>query len=156
MRTIALSVLALSLLGCSDAGPGGEICADQTLEVCQVFRLVNEERAAQGLPAYGWSPDLALAAQLHAEDMHANDYFSHDSQDGRSFVDRVNASGYDGAPRGENIARGQRSPEQVMMSWMESDGHRANILSEGSNEIGVGYVDFHWVQVFGRAAPMGE
>lgn len=152
MRSIAIWGLALGLFGCAGEGPGGATCADQTLEVCQVFTIVNQERAAEGLPAYGWSPELALSAQLHAEDMHANDYFSHESQDGRSFVDRTNAAGYMGAPRGENIARGQRSPEQVMESWMGSDGHRRNILAEGSNEIGVGFIDFHWVQVFGRGA----
>jgi uncharacterized protein YkwD len=78
------------------------------------------------------------------------DYFSHTSQDGRSFSDRVDETPYEGFPSGENIALGQRDPESVMSSWMSSDGHRNNILSERSTEIGIGYVDGYWVQVFGR------
>lgn len=148
----ALGFLAvLAMAACGDSGPGGSDCSDETLEVCQVYRIVNQERNTAGLEPYDWNPDLALAAQLHAEDMNAQGYFSHESLDGRSFSDRIRETGYDGSPRGENIARGQRSAEQVMQSWMDSGGHRRNILAEGSNEIGVGFVDNHWVQVFGYA-----
>lgn len=114
-----------------------------------MFKIVNERRLDAGLDVYAYDTDLALAAQRHAEDMVANDYFDHTSQDGRSFADRATEAGYDASPRGENIAWGQTSAEQVMQSWMESDGHRANILAEGSNEIGVGFIDNMWVQVFG-------
>ena len=150
-RMAGLAMVVVAMVACGDSEPGGSSCTDETLEVCQVYRIVNQERRAAGLPSYDWSRDLALAAQLHAEDMSDQGYFSHDSLDGRSFVDRVAETGYDGAARGENIARGQRSAEEVMESWMGSDGHRRNILSEGSNEIGVGFVDNHWVQVFGFA-----
>ena len=65
-------------------------------------------------------------------------------------------AGYDGCPRGENIALGQRSAEQVMGDWMDSDGHRRNILSSNSNEIGMGFLDNRWVQNFGFADRSGE
>lgn len=145
------ALVVLAMAACGDSGPGGSACTDETLEVCQVYRLVNEERNAAGLDPYDWNGDLALAAQLHAEDMNDQSYFSHDSLDGRTFDVRIRDAGYDGSPRGENIARGQRSAEQVMESWMDSAGHRRNILSEGANEIGVGFIDNHWVQVFGFA-----
>ncbi len=125
-----------------------------TSEVCQVFFLVNEARVDNGLEPYVYDRHLARAAQEHARDMVDNNYFSHTSLDGRSFVDRINATAYAGSPRGENIAKGQRTPEQVMSSWMGSSGHRANILSAGSNEIGVGFYQNTWVQVFGFRRPV--
>lgn len=159
MRSFAPCLLALSsvLASCAaDAGSVPSCGGDDLGEVCQVFRIVNEERASMGLAPYAWNAELALAAQLHAEDMVAQGYFDHTSLDGRTFADRAREAGYDAAPRGENIAAGQRSPEQVMNSWMGSSGHRANILSDRSNEIGVGLFERHWVQVFGqRATPVG-
>jgi len=148
----AIFSLALAT-GCADVSVAS--CgADDASEVCAVFRIVNEERADAGLPPYAWNRELAVAAQLHAEDMVAQSYFDHASLDGRSFADRSIEAGYDASPRGENIAAGQRTAERVMSSWMGSTGHRNNILSEGSNEIGVGLMDNHWVQVFGtRRAP---
>ena len=149
-----MSVTLAFLLVASCADPAISSCADEASEVCAVFRLVNEERANAGVPPYTWNPELGVAAQLHAEDMVAQGYFDHASLDGRSFADRALEAGYDASPRGENIAAGQRSAEQVMSSWMGSTGHRQNILADGSNEIGVGLMDAHWVQVFGhRRAP---
>ena len=122
--------------------------SQRTPEACQVFALVNQERAAQGRPALTYDLALAKAAHDHAADMKAHGYFSHDSQDGRTFGQRAKAAGYDGFPSAENIAWGQRDAQAVMASWMGSSGHRRNILG-GSNELGVGYVDGLWVQVFG-------
>ncbi len=155
-KSLAMTLCLMALAACGDTGPGGSSCSDESLEICQVYRIVNDERSAAGLEPYAWNADLALAAQLHAEDMNAQGYFSHDSLDGRDFVQRIVDAGYDGSPRGENIARGQRTAEQVMESWMGSDGHRRNILSTGSNEIGVGFIDDHWVQVFGYADRSAE
>ncbi len=142
-------LLALVLPACGDDASAADCGGDEASEVCEVFRLVNEERRAAGLGPYVWDRHLALAAQRHAEDMAANGYFDHASQDGRSFVDRTEEAGYDAAPRGENIAQGYRSASAVVDGWMSSDGHRRNILAEGSNEMGVGLRDFYWVQVFG-------
>lgn len=139
--------------GCANTSGVASCGADEASEVCAVFRLVNDERSNAGVAPYEWNAELALAAQLHAEDMVAQGYFDHVSLDGRSFVDRIAEAGYDASPRAENIAAGQRTPEQVMASWMGSSGHRANILADGSNEIGVGFIDDHWVQVFGYRMP---
>lgn len=169
----AWTVAVLLLFGCSD-GDGGDVgdpapfgvtgpfndpssvvggssdvCIDGEFQ-CAVFEIVNSERMAAGLSSYQYNPHLATAAQDHAQDMLQQDYFSHTSLDGRTFSDRVGDTPYEGSPSGENIALGQRDPESVMESWMSSSGHRANILSDRSTDIGVGYVDGYWVQVFGR------
>ncbi|MEM6295711.1 MAG: CAP domain-containing protein [Myxococcota bacterium] len=151
-RTLGGAVLCWMLIAmpaCED-GTAVPDCNDaQDDETCAVFRLVNEARIDADLPPYAWDVDLAVSAQRHAQDMVDNAYFDHASLDGRSFSDRAKEAGYDAFPSGENIARGQQDAPAVMDSWMNSPGHRANILSEGSNEIGVGLVDTTWVQVFG-------
>lgn len=152
-----LGVIALAggMTACTGDPDVPDCSADSAEETCAVFGIVNQERIDADLPPYAWNTELAVAAQLHAQDMVDHGYFDHTSQDGRSFADRAEDAGYDAQPRGENIAAGQSSPEQVMDSWMNSSGHRANILAEGSNEIGVGLLDAHWVQVFGhRPMPM--
>ena len=100
---------------------------------------------------------LRTAIRLHVAELgrHANLYISHVSDDGRTFVDRARAQGYDD-PGGENVARGQRDAADVMDSWMNSAGHRANILNCGFKAIGVGVtrgVDgtLVWGQLFGRS-----
>ncbi len=118
--------------------------------VAEVVRITNVERARAGCPALLLDSRLATAAQLHSEDMAANNYFSHTSQDGRSFVDRVRAQGF-GSPAAENIARGQRTPASVMSAWMNSAGHRRNILNCTLRAIGVGFAPGNvWTQDFGR------
>ncbi|MFE1769680.1 sigma-70 family RNA polymerase sigma factor [Streptomyces sp. NPDC059008] len=116
----------------------------------KVLALVNAERAKAGCGKLTSDDRLARAAQLHSEDMSGNGYFDHTSRDGRSFVDRAQAQGYQN-PGAENIAQGQSSPESVMQSWMNSPGHRANILNCDLNTMGVGLVpeDWTWTQVFG-------
>lgn len=151
-RALLLTTLALPPLACRDEPDIPDCEEDQASEICEVFRLVNTERADADLPAQAWDRELAVAAQLHAEDMVDNDYFDHTSLDGRSFSDRAQDAGYEGFPRGENIAAGQQTPQQVMEAWMGSTGHRQNILSD-ADEIGVGFANNHWVQVFGQGAP---
>ena len=145
----AVLALAMSALACSDATAVPDFTADMEAEVCAVFQLVNQERVSRGLAPYAWNSRLAVASQRHAEDMVQQDYFSHTSLDGRDFTDRADDAGYDGSPRGENIAAGQGSAEAVMNAWMNSTGHRNNILAAGSNEIGIGLSERHWVQNFG-------
>src|SRR5262245_29247271 len=110
-KLAALAALLSTLTGCSavdDAfrsdglGPdpdNGVACPDaQTPDGCGVITLVNQERAAQGLPALRFDPSLARAAQGHAADMVAQNYFDHTSLDGRDFSDRAKAAGYQGFP----------------------------------------------------------
>lgn len=126
------------------AAPGGT-------QATQVLALTNTERAAAGCSPVTLDNRLNKAAQLHSEDMSANDYFSHTGQNGSSFVDRVTAQGHP-SPGAENIARGQSSAESVMEAWMNSEGHRANILNCSLKTMGIGVVtsDWTWTQVFGR------
>jgi uncharacterized protein YkwD len=116
-----------------------------------VVDLVNRERAGAGCDPVTTDGRLAAAAQDHADDMAANGYFSHTSQDGRDFAQRIRAAGYP-SPGAENIAAGQTSAESVMEAWMNSEGHRRNILDCSLTAIGVGHAPAgnYWVQNFGR------
>jgi uncharacterized protein YkwD len=125
----------------------------------QVVNLTNAERANHGCPALTISPLLTQAAQDHSEDMALNDYFDHDSLDGRTPWDRIRATGYDFWTAAENIAAGYSTPASVVAGWMNSSGHRANILDCDLEEIGVGYYYLandtgeenwyhYWTQVF--------
>ena len=104
----------------------------------EVLRIVNQERARAGCGALTADNRLANAAQRHSADMAANDYFSHTSRNGDQMADRVDAAGYPWRGLGENIAKGQATPASVMQAWMNSSGHRANILNCGFRNIGVG------------------
>lgn len=121
----------------------------------EVLRLVNVERAAAGCAPVTANPVLGEAARAHSQDMADQGYFSHTSLDGRSPWDRLEAAGYsDGS--GENIAAGQSTAQDVMSSWMNSEGHRSNILNCGSTTMGVGIghggsYGIYWTQVFGRS-----
>ncbi|MBD8078738.1 CAP domain-containing protein [Cellulosimicrobium arenosum] len=113
-----------------------------------VVELTNAERAAAGCGPLAVDERLTAAARLHSEDMVERDYFDHTSLDGRSPWDRAKAQGY-ADPSGENIAAGQRTAEEVVRAWMDSPGHRANILHCGFQDLGVGYQDGVWTQLFG-------
>jgi uncharacterized protein YkwD len=123
--------------------------------VAEVVRLTNVQRAGNGCAALSANTTLTAVAQAHSADMAAHDYFSHDSQDGRSPFDRMQSAGYAFSAAAENIAAGQRTPASVVDGWMHSDGHRANILNCTYTEIGVGYATggsygTYWTQDFGR------
>jgi uncharacterized protein YkwD len=110
-----------------------------------VLCLVNEQRAQRALPALAANAQLTAAAQGHSDDMVAKRYFSHTSADGRTFAARISASGYLTGYRtysiGENIAYGTGSsgtPQQIVTNWMNSAGHRANILNASFRHSGIG------------------
>ncbi len=114
----------------------------------RVIDLVNGER---GSPLR-CDEDMARTARNHSQDMCDNDYFSHTALDGRSPFDRMEDEGVTYSTAGENIAWGQQTPEDVHSSWMNSSGHRANIMNSSFGRIGVGYVSCggspYWTQVF--------
>ena len=87
-----------------------------------------------------WNASLQQAAAGHSQDMAANNYFSHTSRDGRSMVDRVNATGYGWLTLGENIAAGYPTVDAVVDGWMASDGHCANMMSPNFREVGLACV----------------
>ncbi|MDG6102706.1 CAP domain-containing protein [Dactylosporangium aurantiacum] len=104
----------------------------------QVLAITNVERAKAGCKPLAYNAKLATAARKHSQDMATNDYFSHTSQDGTSFATRITNAGYKWSGAAENIAKGQRTPADVMNAWMNSAGHRANILNCGLKDLGVG------------------
>ncbi|GAB6159203.1 hypothetical protein JCM39194_24030 [Desulfotomaculum varum] len=122
----------------------------------QVVELVNSERAKYGLQPLKAKQDLTEVAMLKAQDMYKNKYFSHTSPTYGSPFDMMKKYGIYYTAAGENIAMGQRTAAQVMQDWMNSPGHRANILNSNYNEIGVGVYQSYtgygyiWVQEFAR------
>jgi uncharacterized protein YkwD len=148
----ALSVGALALAGApaasaaacgsTSAMPGQ---ASKAAMAGSTICLVNAERGQRHLRPLKLNRRLSRAATGHAGDMVRRDYFSHDSLSGASFVDRIRRTGYLGGPRawivGENLAWGsgdRSSPAAIVRAWMNSPGHRANILQRRFREIGIG------------------
>lgn len=115
-----------------------------------LVRLTNRERADAGCAPLHTDRRLRASAQAHSEDMSANDYFSHTARDGRGSYERMSAAGHP-APGGENIAYGYPDPAEVVQVWMESAGHRRNILDCEFTAIGVGFDPdgSYWTQHFG-------
>ena len=123
----------------------------------EVVRLTNKQRRKHDCEDLSTNSDLARAARRHSDDMADHNYFDHTGRDGREPVDRAGDAGYEGGYVGENIAAGQKSPGDVVESWMDSPGHRKNILNCEYTEIGVGYekqrdsrYTRYWTQLFGR------
>ncbi|MEW1825792.1 CAP domain-containing protein [Streptomyces sp. NPDC088196] len=120
----------------------------------EVVDLTNAERARAGLRALAVDPLLTAAAQAHSTDMVARAFYSHTSPDGSQPWDRAAAAGSRRRTIGENIACGQRSAAEVVEGWMNSPGHRANILKPDFTHIGIGFAGggqngTYWTQLFG-------
>lgn len=142
-----------------DSGVRGQInpFAASQPAVQRVFELMNEERAKVGLPPLRLAEKLCVTARWHAMDMAANDYFEHVDRHGRTPGKRLSSFGYRYAYCGQNIAAGQRTPEEVVRAWMESPAHRDNILRSQFTEVGIALANnrnsrfgTYWVQDFGR------
>jgi uncharacterized YkwD family protein len=118
--------------------------------VQQVIDLTNVQRSKNGLPALKADTQLSSVAQKKALDMQQNNYFSHTSPTYGSPFDMMRDFGVTYKSAGENIAQGQRTPQEVVTAWMNSEGHRKNILSSNFTNIGVGFEDSgkHWSQMF--------
>ncbi|MEK4080547.1 CAP domain-containing protein [Solibacillus sp. FSL K6-1126] len=116
----------------------------------QVVSLVNKERVQQGLAPLKIDWELARVAKYKSQDMHDKNYFSHTSPTYGSPFDMMKQFGISYKAAGENIAKGQKSAAQVMDGWMNSSGHRANIMDSKFTHIGVGYVKDgnYWTQMF--------
>ncbi|MGW6270337.1 CAP domain-containing protein [Streptomyces sp. NPDC055060] len=119
-----------------------------------VLRLTNAERTATGLRPLSPDPLLTVAAQRHSADMIARAFYAHTSPDGGEPWHRASAAGSTHRAIGENIACGQRTPAEVVDGWMNSPGHRANILKPSFTHLGVGFAGggsagTYWTQLFG-------
>ncbi|PZF88686.1 CAP domain-containing protein, partial [Micromonospora deserti] len=120
----------------------------------EVVDLVNAERAKAGCGALSIDDKLMTAAQRHSQDQADHQDMSHTGSDGSDAGDRLDRVGYSWRTYGENVAWNQKTPAAVMDAWMNSPGHRANILNCAFTEIGVGVASSngpYWTQVF--AAP---
>lgn len=124
----------------------------------EMLARVNRERAAHKLAPLRRHPRLDDAAQAHAADMFTRRYYSHDTPEGKTAMERIQALGYRAKYAGENIARGQYSVDEVMDGWMESKTHRDHLLSPVFDDAGFGLAfgknpggyEIIWVQNFGR------
>lgn len=147
-------------------GTPGVQTVEQQAAAAQVLDLINAERAKAGCGPVSIDQKLTVAAQNHSNDMAANNFFDHRGSAGSQVSDRVTAAGYTWRRVGENIAAGYTTAAEVVAGWMDSPGHRANILNCTYVHTGVGYVfdpadaplagsgwpyRYYWTQVF--AAP---
>ena len=116
----------------------------------EVIRLVNEIRAENGLKALTYDWELSRVARYKTQDMKDNKYFSHTSPVYGTPFQMIKNFGISYRSAGENIAKGYSTPQAVVNSWMNSSGHRANILNANYTHIGVGYVagGNYWTQMF--------
>jgi uncharacterized YkwD family protein/spore coat assembly protein SafA len=124
---------------------------DQTKGVeQQVLSIVNQERSKAGLKPLQMDWELQRVARTKSQDMASKHYFSHQSPTYGSPFDMMKQFGISYRTAGENIAQGQQTPQEVMNSWMNSSGHRANILKGDFTHIGVGYESNgnYWTQQF--------
>jgi len=131
----------------------------------RMLALVNGARAQPrscgdrpfgAAPPVRWNEQLELATSRHAADMATNDYFSHTARDGSTPAQRVTRAGYHYRVTGENIAAGQRSPEDAVAGWIKSPGHCANLMNPAYQEMAVAVavdarsqMGIYWVQQFG-------
>ncbi len=126
----------------------------------EVLQLTNAFRLQNGLSPLVMNSELAVTAQKHSRAMAEEDFFDHIGPNGSKPWDRAEAAGYTARAIGENIAAGQPTPEQVVQSWINSPGHRENLLNPSYIELGVGYFQLandtgrvnyshYWTQVFG-------
>lgn len=116
----------------------------------EVVKLTNAEREKQGLAALKIDTELSKVARAKSQDMKDNNYFDHNSPTYGSPFDMMKKFGISYTTAGENIAQGQQTPEEVVQAWMDSPGHRENIMNSSFTHIGVGYVESgnYWTQQF--------
>lgn len=131
--------------------PASTSSSNSSSFISEVVRLVNIERAKENLSALSESSELDGAANIRANEIITK--FAHQRPDGREWHTVLAESGISYNASGENIAAGQRTPAEVVEGWMNSPGHRANIMNSNFNKIGVGYVTggsygHNWVQLF--------
>lgn len=157
-RFAALITLTLALVVGALIGLGGRSPAEAAPTQMQsraslasaVIHLTNVQRAAKGCKPLKSNSKLKKAAQAHANDMAKKKYFTHNSKNGTVWWKRIMKHGYKD-PAGENIARGFSSTVGVVTAWMNSPGHRKNIMNCSFRTIGIGFNGNgdYWVQDFG-------
>ena len=177
----SFALVGLGAAGCGNGGGQSESASDNsnapevrevvaTASDCaqlddffsELLALTNKARQDAGIGTLSFSYQLGQAAQGYAEDLATENFFSHTGKDGSTLTSRLTATGYDFLAAGENLAAGQQTAEGVFQGWMNSPGHRANILQAEYTEVGFGMFDTtgssdygrYWVQNFGK--PQGD
>jgi len=139
--------LAATLAGVRGVNPAApQQAADP--EVPEFVELVNAARAEAGCKALVWYEPAAVVARGHSADMKSRDYFSHTNPDGADPFDRLAAAGIGYRSAAENILSGEGGAKRVLDLWLNSPGHRANLLKCSFTHHGVGRVDTYWTHVF--------
>lgn len=168
-QCVDVSSTAAHCGACNRVCGGGESCvAGDCVALGEVERVLAATNAARAsgancgfrgsfgpAPALQGDPNLHMAAQVLADDMAANNFFSHTGSDGSDFVERVRRTPFAGQPVAENIAAGNQTAQGTVQQWLNSDGHCANMMNPNATKLGVGYAaggpyGTTWVQVFGR------
>ena len=119
----------------------------------ETLNIVNKERTSRGLSSLKFNTELSKVATTKSQDMIDRGYFDHNSPTYGSPFDMMKKFGITYKSAGENIAMGQKTPQEVMTAWMNSDGHRKNILNSSFTEIGIGIAKdkngrLYWTQMF--------
>lgn len=144
--------MTINIPSSTSVSPGTQAPAttapSQSTFASQVVTLVNQERTKAGLRPLTSNSALTTMALDKAKDMYTNGYFDHTSPTYGSPFDMMTKYGISYSYAGENIAKGQQTPAAVMTAWMNSAGHRQNILSPNFTQIGVAYYNGEWVQEF--------
>jgi len=142
--------------GATGNEPGGKIpvcCAPtaaEKAEIDQVFALLNEHRAANGVAPLQYDLELEAAIQGHCLHMAQHPFFDHSAPEPSVSSPWTRAELCGTSASGENIANGQSSPESVMSSWKQSSGHNKNMLDPGFTRVGIGRHESYWGQIFGK------
>lgn len=135
------------------SAPSSSRTAPATGVAGEILTLVNAERADAGCDPVRLDDRLTTAATRHSRDMADQDFLGHTGSDGDSFSERIRAAGHP-SPRSENVAAGQESATEVVAAWLDSEGHRENILDCDARTMGVGRatggsLGIYWTQDFG-------
>ena len=157
LAALFLSAPAAGALTPDTGGPGlAEVAQAAPSPAQQVLALVNAERQKAGCAPVRLDTRLTAAAQKHSADMADHDFFSHTGSGASKFADRIRAEGYP-TPRSENIAAGNATADATVRQWLNSAGHRRNILDCTAKDMGLGVATnpgakfrTYWTQDFGR------
>ncbi len=154
-RVLVLCLVLAALVATLLIGLGSPAAAASDYEI-QVFNLINQQRAAQGLAPFAWQDNLATAAHAHSVDMATHSLCSHTGSDGSDPGTRIAQAGYQAPGWGETVAGGQSSPAQVVNAWMTSPGHRDSLMGQFQHA-GVGYaaggsMGYYWTVDVGNGS----
>lgn len=157
-HVLALALTAAAALATQPGAASAEAAAE-------VLSLINQQRAQHGCGALTPDPALTRAAQGHAQAMSQQNFFSHTGKNGSTLKSRARAAGYSGGRLAENIAAGWTTPARAVAEWMNSPGHRKNILTCAYTRTGIAMVydpkdaplpgqkypmKYYWVETFGN------